>query len=68
MKNSSLQQPCSLPEPWVRWPQFTAADAFTSAPQNIFPLLDRNTRLDMVDYVKSGLSTPRRTASVGAQP
>lgn len=38
--------------------QLTAADAFTSAPQGIFPLLDRNTRLDMVDYVKNGMSTP----------
>lgn len=38
--------------------QLTAADAFTSAPQSIFPLLDRNTRLDMVDYIKNGMSTP----------
>lgn len=36
----------------------TAADLFTSAPQNIFPLLDRNTRLDMVDYYKNGMTTP----------
>ena len=45
--------------------QLTAADAFTSAPQNIFPLLDRNTRLDMVDYVKSGLSTPSQNSLQG---
>lgn len=36
----------------------TAADAFTSAPASVFPLLDRNTRLDMVDYFRNGLSTP----------
>lgn len=36
----------------------SAADLFTSAPQNIFPLLDRNTRLDMVDYFKNGMTTP----------
>ncbi len=36
----------------------TAADAFTSAPPSVFPLLDRNTRLDMVDYFSGGLSTP----------
>lgn len=45
--------------------ELTAADAFTSAPQNIFPLLDRNTRLDMVDYVKSGLSTPSQNSLQG---
>ena len=36
----------------------SAADLFTSAPQKIFPLLDRNTRLDMVDYFKNGMATP----------
>ncbi len=36
----------------------TAADFFTSAPQSVFPLLDRNTRLDMVDYFNSGMTTP----------
>lgn len=45
--------------------ELTAADAFTSAPQNVFPLLDRNTRLDMVDYVKSGLSTPSQNSLQG---
>ncbi|MCM1077544.1 MAG: DUF3256 family protein [Bacteroides sp.] len=34
-----------------------AAELFTSAPQNIFPLLDHNTRLDMVDYYRNGLAT-----------
>ena len=38
--------------------QKTAADAFTTAPTGIFPLLDQNTRLDMVDYYNSGLATP----------
>lgn len=37
--------------------QTTAADLFTSAPQSVFPLLDRNTRLDMVDYYKNGMAT-----------
>lgn len=46
--------------------QLTAADAFTSAPASVFPLLDRNTRLDMVDYVKSGLSTPSANALKGS--
>lgn len=38
--------------------QLTASGVFTSAPPDIFPLLDKNTRLDMVDYYNSGLSTP----------
>lgn len=35
----------------------TAADAFTSAPRKVMPMLDENTRLDMVDYFNSGMST-----------
>lgn len=38
--------------------QTTAADLFTSAPQSVFPLLDHNTRLDMVDYYRNGMSNP----------
>lgn len=38
--------------------QRTAADFFTEAPAKLFPLLDQNTRLDMVDYYKSNLATP----------
>lgn len=38
--------------------QTTASSAFTSAPADVFPLLDKNTRLDMVDYYNSGLKTP----------
>ena len=37
--------------------QLTAASAFTDAPQAVFPLLDRNTRLDMIDYFNNGMST-----------
>lgn len=36
----------------------TASQAFTTAPQSVFPLLDANTRLDMIDYYNSNLSTP----------
>lgn len=39
----------------------TPAEAFVSAPRQIFPLLDRNARLDMIDYFNSGMST--RTAN-----
>ena len=38
--------------------QFTAEKAFTSAPVKVFPLLERNSRLDMIDYFRSGLETP----------
>ncbi len=44
----------------------TAADAFTSAPASVFPLLDRNTRLDMVDYFVNGLSTPSTNLMKGS--
>ena len=37
--------------------QLTAPGAFTTAPAEVFPLLDTNTRLDMVDYYNSGLKT-----------
>lgn len=45
--------------------QTSAADLFTSAPQNVFPLLDQNTRLDMVDYYKNGMSTPSQNSLDG---
>lgn len=34
------------------------AAAFVDAPQNVFPLLDRTTRLDMLDYYRSNMPTP----------
>lgn len=45
--------------------QSDAADLFTSAPQNVFPLLDRNTRLDMVDYFRNGMTTPSQNQLEG---
>lgn len=44
----------------------TATEAFTSAPASVFPLLDKNTRLDMVDYFVSGLSTPSANLMQGS--
>ena len=35
----------------------TATEAFTTAPNTVFPLLEKNTRLDMVDYFNSGLAS-----------
>lgn len=32
-------------------------DFFVSAPQQVIPLLDKNSRLDMIDYFNSGLGT-----------
>lgn len=43
----------------------TATEAFTSAPASIFPLLDKSTRLDMVDYYNSGSSTPSKNKLSG---
>lgn len=36
----------------------TALDFFTEAPDSVTVLLPKNTRLDMTDYYRSGLSTP----------
>lgn len=45
--------------------QTTAAGAFASAPSSVFPLLDRSTRLDMIDYFKSGSTTASKNAMDG---
>lgn len=42
-----------------------AETAFKSAPMSVFPLLDRSTRLDMVDYFNSGMETPSVNALDG---
>lgn len=36
----------------------TAEEAFVKAPHKVFPLLDRNARLDMIDYFKVGMAKP----------
>ena len=41
------------------------ADAFANAPKSVFPLLDSNTRLDMIDYFRNGLATPSQNALEG---
>ncbi|MDE7443329.1 MAG: DUF3256 family protein [Muribaculaceae bacterium] len=33
-------------------------DLFVKAPRSVLPLLEQSTRLDMVDYFRSGMSTP----------
>lgn len=45
--------------------RLTAAGAFTDAPASLFPLLDRNTRLDMIDYYNSGSATASQNAMQG---
>lgn len=45
--------------------QLTAAKAFAEAPKTVFPLLDRNVRLDMIDYFNGGLSTSSTNALQG---
>lgn len=46
--------------------QLNATNAFASAPQSVFPLLDKNTRLDMIDYFASGSDTPSRNKLDGS--
>lgn len=45
--------------------QLTAAKAFTTMPGKLMPLLDRSTRLDMIDYFNSGSSTPSKNSMAG---
>lgn len=44
--------------------QLTAERAFATAPQSVFPLIDVNTRLDMVDYYKANMA-PRAKNALG---
>ena len=46
--------------------RLTASEAFVNAPSVVFPLLERNTRLDMIDYFNSGSSTPSNNSMQGA--
>lgn len=43
----------------------TVEEAFVAAPMDIFPLLDKNTRLDMIDYFKSGSTKGSRNLLYG---
>ena len=43
----------------------TAADFFVSAPDEVLPLVPQSTRLDMLDYFSSGLSTTSPNATPG---
>ncbi len=45
--------------------QLKSVDAFTNAPMSVFPLLDKNARLDMVDYFNSGSSTATQNSLQG---
>lgn len=45
--------------------QLTARKAFTEAPAKIIPLLDRNTRLDMLDYFDAGIERASDNALKG---
>ena len=45
--------------------QLTAGQAFVDAPRAVFPLLDRDAKLDMVDYYNSGVATPTKNVMDG---
>lgn len=45
--------------------QLTVGEAFAKAPQSVFPLLDTNTRLDMIDYFRAGMKTESKNALGG---
>lgn len=45
--------------------QLTATQAFVSAPHTVLPMLDNNTRLDMLDYHSSGMDVKSTNALRG---
>lgn len=45
--------------------QLSAKKAFADAPQRIIPLLDKGTRLDMIDYFEAGQATDSKNALYG---
>lgn len=55
----------SLASLWGRAELPKAADLFASAPASVFPLLDRDARLDMIDYAANNLTTPTNNALDG---
>lgn len=44
---------------------WTISDAFATVDEDIIPLLDRNARLDMIDYFNSGMDRPSANALSG---
>lgn len=49
----------------VAYSQITASAAFRDAPSSVLPLLDRNTRLDMIDYFNSGSAKASKNSMQG---
>lgn len=45
--------------------QLTATEALKTIPDKLIPLLDKNTRLDMIDYYNSGSATASKNAMSG---
>ena len=50
-----------MPAAWA----LTASQAFIDAPVNVFPTIDRLTRLDMIDYFNSGSQKPSKNSFKG---
>jgi hypothetical protein len=64
MTTTSAQKPSAPAKAdYVHVPTIT--DLFARAPRSVFPLLERNTRLDMIDYHNSGLATASRNLMGG---
>ena len=55
----------SAVKPAEKTDSLTAADFFANAPLRIFPTIDRTTRLDMLDYYRSGSDKPSKNAFKG---
>lgn len=60
IKSAILSILCVCASSAGAYAQLTATKAFAAAPQSVFPLLDKNTKLDMIDYHASGSTTPSK--------
>lgn len=56
---------CCMLAPLASVRALTAREAFISAPRRVIPLIDNNTRLDMLDYFNSGMKTASTNALNG---
>ena len=60
-----LMVACLLAIAPTAFARLTASSAFSNAPASVFPLLERNTRLDMIDYFNSGSKTASQNSLQG---
>lgn len=59
-KNMTMEDVVDAPDTYQRYTGNPAMDAFINAPQEVFPAIDKMTRMDMADYFNSGSPKPSK--------